>query len=487
MTAAKRCRSEAWGVGIAHTTGKGLAIGCLCLNSLNATAAQWTFTPQIAVGLAYADNIRLEPEGQEDSDLVGQVSPKLSVAVKGRRVNGELGYVMQNLFYAQDSDLNDTFHQLEAEATGEVFSDTFFIDVGSEITQTIVDSRSPVPDNNLFSSGNRTDAIAASISPYLRQRFSSFAETELRYLFGVVDFEQESEDPDVDIDDNTQHNVSAVLRSPADDRRLPWLLKYDREQTDFEDDTKDVFQAASLELEYHLTRGLTLLATGGQEDNEFGRGPEDEPDGTFWEAGLRIRPTARDTFELAVGDRFFGDTRRALWAHTGKTFTVNVTFAEEVDSAARRQLDPLQPIDETNDLPVTVGARLTREVFVSRLLSAEASKKFSRSEFTINLFGEEREFQQTLNDETLYGVFSSWVWQLGPRTELLAGLEWQRNESDDPEIFDTDLLDTRLGLAYRFGPKTTVRGEWSYSQRLTDNIAEEFQSNLFTVQVERTL
>lgn len=77
-------------------------------------ATRKTLTPRISLQQQYDDNIYLEPEN-EDSDWITLVSPGISFALEGPDTTMNLDYEAGFSFYQDDSDMNSTRHQAQAD------------------------------------------------------------------------------------------------------------------------------------------------------------------------------------------------------------------------------------------------------------------------------------------------------------------------------------------------------------------------------------
>ena len=95
------------------------AAAAMLLLSSHSVAAEWKITPSLDLRETYSDNIRLAPQGNEQSDFVTQINPGISLTGTGPRLKVNASYVMQNLFYAEESSRNTINHLLSANANAE--------------------------------------------------------------------------------------------------------------------------------------------------------------------------------------------------------------------------------------------------------------------------------------------------------------------------------------------------------------------------------
>src|SRR5690348_8278668 len=75
-------------------------------------AEEWKILPRLSLIETYSDNLRLSSGGSGRGDFVTQISPGILLNGTGRRFNLTADYTMNNLIYAQNSDLTRIRQQL---------------------------------------------------------------------------------------------------------------------------------------------------------------------------------------------------------------------------------------------------------------------------------------------------------------------------------------------------------------------------------------
>ncbi|SDA29529.1 uncharacterized protein, PEP-CTERM system associated [Nitrosospira sp. Nsp18] len=283
----------------------------LLLLSTYCDAAEWRVTPRMNVIESYSDNIRLgrTSNGSGSGDFVSQVNPGLYMNGLGPRFNLNLMYMMNNLFYAQNSNLTRTRHQLNATGTAELIEDLFFVDGRAAMTQQNLSLTGPQSLDNVNVTGNRADVRTYRISPYLRHRFKDFASTELRYNYNQVTS-----------DANALFNSQGTgylfsLNSGSAFSTLGWGFNYSNQTVHFDRSNRNVeFERYTANLRYRVTAQFSLTATGGYEKNSF-LSIRGNPSSPTWSVGFLWTPTERTSIAISGGQRFFGDTYSALARH----------------------------------------------------------------------------------------------------------------------------------------------------------------------------
>lgn len=491
-----------------------------------AQAAGWDFTPYITLGEIYTDNVTLAPAGEEQDEFITLVNPGFVLGREAGRVRAKIAYQMQNLFYAKESDFNETHHQLDAIGVAEIVREHFYVDATSSISQQVINAEEASGLSNVSVTDNRADVFTASVSPYLRQKFGSTMAALARYRYGIVDYDEG--DVGELTEDATVNGGLLALGSQPSERRLAWLGAYSRERVESEDaDATDTFEQAGLRLDYRLTRAIGLVALGGYEDNEFERTAVTlDPEGTFWEAGLRLEPSTRDLIELRYGERFFGNTYFFSWDHYGRRFATRAAYSEDVTTVAQSLLggsddflnygilnpspdidltdagdspindstviDPNTgvPIDGTAIDPVTGaplgGLSLTSEVFVAKRLDASVAFSMAKTDTRINVFQEDREFEGIAlsEDERVRGVETAFEWHFAPRTDFIAGVDYAREDFGDDDQ-NADLTHFSLGLQHVFGLQTFGRLEGLRTERTSDGNLDEYVENAVIASITR--
>jgi hypothetical protein len=411
-----------------------IIVGC----KPRAAGAEWVITPGLSVTGTYLDNVTLAPPGEEEGDFVTELNPEISIQVQGRRTDFNLGYRMQNLFYAKNSEVNTTNHELTTDASAELLRDLFFVDFTASYNQVLITPEGRRGFNNLSITDDTTDVGTFSLSPYLIKRFGNTAFGELRYAYEKVDYSGSNEssadtdinrifanlssspfarnlggDPILSNQDGSvvsgashaggELNTTQGVTSPdqgqmgleqagnlSTDRgnRLPgktpsnpfqWSATYQRDESDSTDQTNTLFEEVALDLSYLINPRLAFLTTLGYENNDFERSSEvDEPKGFFWSLGAAWNPLRRTTMEASVGERSFGSTYSFALRHYTRQTTVEIKYFEELTDSAGAALENRAALDDESD---SVGS----QGFVEVPLPAISNEVFLRKRLTADV------------------------------------------------------------------------------------------------------
>ena len=461
----------------------------LCVYSSGILAGNWTITPVVTVGQIYSDNIELAESGREKNDYVTEITPAISINRQGARASLDFNYRMQNLLHTSSRNRGGTNHELLAQGDVELVKDNLFVDARTSHTQQNITNTGRQGDN-INDTGNRSDVFTFSISPYWQQHFGRYADGVLRYTFNRVDVDNadraDDEAGDTGVaNDTTSNRIDANLISGQGFTAVGWQLNYQREDIDrdFEDDAR--FERYDGQIRYFWKRELNAFTNLGYEDNDIDT-TRDQDNGFFWNVGLTWVPSRRFTLEGALGNNRFvrtvvsPTTRTSLearyennevglnsgeiWSvefrHRTRRTTWQVSYEEETTTSRRDLQERLFPEDDPFGNPIETpqdNPSLTDEVFVRKRLRTAVTRDTVKSQVSLNLFYEQRDFleQQTgqgdgNDDEKVFGGTGSLTWRFADRTGLLLRGLWEKTDFEDER--DDKRLDLFVGIAHALPP-----------------------------------
>lgn len=485
----------------------------------DAGAADWRVTPHLNLRETYTDNVTLAPKGQEQSELVTQINPGVSVSKTGNRLKVNADYTLQTLSYLRDSRRNNINHQLSANANAEWVKDFFYTDASTSISQQNISLLGVQSPDNVNVTGNRADVRTYQISPYIRSRFGNFANYLVRYTHNAVSTSAAG------ISDSQGDRVNAELNSARAFYKLGWRLLYSKEytnNTNFQDYEREKFSG---ELRYLLSRKLNLVGAYGYENNSFlTLGPKSE--GSFWNAGFVWTPSIRTKLEARVGRRYFGDTYLLDFSQRSRRTVWNVSYNEDIttthsqffipvaiDTASLLDIqfssaipDPLiraQFIEDfiiQNGLPSTTAGSLNflaDQAFLQKRLQAAVSLNGVRNTMVFSLFNVIRTSQTAgvasgapgSNDFLLsdnvkqYGASAFWNSRLTARTSSNLGVSYSRNEFKNTGRED-ELTSVRLGVHKQLAKKMNGSADLRHIERTSSETGNDYKENAITVSLD---
>ncbi|MFP5411295.1 MAG: TIGR03016 family PEP-CTERM system-associated outer membrane protein, partial [Gammaproteobacteria bacterium] len=159
----------------------GLLSACVALAfAPGAHALDWKIEPSIETYATYTDNARQSAVNPDDALILG-VMPGFVLRSEGsRRVEATLQYGMRGVFRFGDDRDDVMQHNLNALGKAELIEDFLFVDGSARVSQELI-SLIGSPAGADVNDSNRADVASYSISPYIKKRLGTFAQTELRY------------------------------------------------------------------------------------------------------------------------------------------------------------------------------------------------------------------------------------------------------------------------------------------------------------------
>lgn len=428
----------------------GFILACTaCFVSRNAIAE---FIPEVSLAEIYSDNITLSRGGDKEDDLVTQIAPAIHADYESRRVRLDLDYRFQALFYLDHKDSNETFHQLDGSAKTALPAN-FFFDASARVSQQIVNPELGLVASNVPIYRNFTDVVALQASPYWQYVDDSGLRTLFRYTRGDVDYALEDEGEDR-IEDSQLRRSQFSTGTTESGQTLQWSLDYSKDDVLFESGAENIFEQASLQLGLLVGHKTVFYVTRGEENNEFALDPaEEEPDGPFWNVGIRWNSPPKDTFEIFSGERYFGDYYGLSWNHKGHYINTDVEYSQELYTDAQAQLGGHtfvngQFIERDLDRPATdvyLGERLLMSVEVEHALTS----------VRLSVTGENREFQSTGEEGRIRFAELEWALQVSARQRFVASVD-TRTDRLVGEVREDTLNRFRAGVTRELGPRTTA-------------------------------
>lgn len=478
-------------LGLRQTANRAGVVALLIGISLPAAADDWDVTPHLTAAETYTDNVGLaRDEAAEEEEWITQLNPGLTLSRSGGRAELDLEYRMQNLYYARESERNNTFHQFAAHGNAELMKESVFLEADAGYSQQIISPEERVALRNIDVTQNRTDVGTARVSPYAVKRFGNSATSTLRYTYDQVYFERGP------VSDTQSHSYLAQLESGRRFNRLGWALSYQRREEDrrARGDTVQT-ESVTARTSWQATAKLHLFLSGGYERDEFRqRAGAEEPEGTFWNAGFSWAPTPRTSVTASRGERFFGETWNLTASLRTRSTRWSARYNEDVRTVQQLLLDrevfqltdPFgQPVIGPEGQPVFVEVvipRLSDEVFVERRGSLSVAKDTGKSTFTLRLTESEREFQEGTEADQTSAVLASWRWRFATRTYSLLSGRWRRHEVEATQT-ESDLQDTSVAIVRRIRRNLTGSVELTHTKQETENGTGGYDQNTVTARV----
>jgi uncharacterized protein (PEP-CTERM system associated) len=495
------------------------AVTILLMCPAYSTAADWTIVPRLNLTETYTDNVTLAERGNEKSDFITQINPGISLSGTGARLKVNVNYTMQNLFYANQSNQNTTFHQLSARENAELIKNFFFLDSTASISQQNISLLGPLTTNNENITNNRTNVKTYSISPYIRHNFSNLASTQVRYTHNAVYTDVGG------LSASQSDSILLGLTSGSAFRSLGWGLNYNKQKTGGLG-TSIGGLSTSVEsehytgnLRYRISSKFSLTGTGGYQKYSY-TSLTGVSSGSFWTAGFIWNPTDRTKITANAGESFFGKTYTLMTSHYTRRSTWSLNYNQTITNTRDQFLIPATTDTAnflnqlwTSNIPDPVMRQqtveafirdnglsasifdpinfLTNRFFLQKRLQATVALSGAKNTLVLSIFHMLSEPQTSgdrndvllgtsnlaLNNNTKQiGGNALWSWKISPRTNANIGAIYIR--SNIPATGNEDETKTfRVGLTRQIRPKINGAVNFRHVERTSNQIGSEYREN----------
>ena len=342
-----------------------------------------------------------------------------------------------------------------ANANAEFIEKLFFLDLSATNFQTAITDATTIPQDNITLSDNRTNVTTTTISPYIQTRVSSKANLLLRYTLNNIKYDNIGQiQPD-------SENQSYVGEISSEESPVDWRLSYLRNEFNTNLAETNYYEASSFTLYYNINPQLVPFTTIGKEKNKIINSSFDEG-GTYWNIGLKWRPTPRTTFLVSHGQQFYGTSNEFTWMTKGRRTNIDIKYTEEVTNtgnvfAGRPPPVEAPPGSENEFIPISIRPYLRKR------LDSNISYSYSKTNISWYGFNERRIFLIGEGEDKSYGTTINWDWTLTNKTSPRLSAGWQRIQSELPTQLDNELTNIDLSIVHVL------------SKRLVSSIRYRFQ------------
>ena len=442
-------------------------LGLLLFHAVPAVAGVWDIVPRASVAGIYTDNLDLTPDN-EQSALIAEVTPGINIDGRSGRFEASLDYQMQNFISREFSSTVSTSHQLDAKSTTELVDNFFFFDAGARAGQAIINANGTISLSNYNNNRNRTNVATYTLSPYIRPHFSDYADGTLRYSYSDVLYSKSSSSNSTNgggASDSTNTSVDANLISGRFFKELSWFANYSNRKRSQNSRADDTFENAGGEARYRITNTFSLVGQGGWINNDY-QSRDDINNGTYWAVGgfwqpsrfysllaltgknlttatLGLYPTRRTELLVTYRNRKIGTNPGKTWsgsfAHRTRRTNWRAGYLEDTTTTQEQEL--LRQQGSLNNVPLPPITTLTDEVIERKRAFGSVGVDTGKTGLRMNIFHEQRDFQESGEEETTRGISGSWDWRFAPRTNWILTGSWQRIERDNTISTGTNAAD----------------------------------------------
>lgn len=267
---------------------------------------RFAVVPTFAATATFTDNVRLTSTNRQ-ADLITQLSPGIQLTSTSGPIRGFLGYALNGLVYAHESQSNEVQHALNAAATIEALENRAYIDVSGNISQQTVSAFGTQSSDNTSANPNRTAVATYSISPYLRGPIGDFANYEARLTYADLGNGNTS---DADV---ATTEVLLRLSGTTSLRSLGWSIDGTRQSYDYAASNTVKSDRVRGLVSYGVTPDLRLSVIAGRESENFETAEKRSHNDTGW--AIEWTPTERTRLSATRERRFFGNSHAVSFEH----------------------------------------------------------------------------------------------------------------------------------------------------------------------------
>lgn len=479
-------------------------------------AAEWRLTPRLGLKETYTDNVRLAPRGLEQSDWITEISPGVSVAANGARLQMSADYALNYRAYANNSDANGHNHSLRSNALFNAWDRRFFLQAAASVAQQNISTLGALTSSDANLTGNRTEVRQFSLSPYLVGRLGTFANWQGRFSWN----RSESDGVASALNSETR-GLQLSLSSGQQFSDLGWSLAYSQQQVDSSGGqfARRDQESMTATVRYRVWPTLSALGTFGRDDNSFGNA-RGSTGGDFYTLGLEWAPSTRTKLRGELGERYFGNTASFNAEHRTRLSTWQLSYSEQIianprpltvpasvdtavaidrlflaqvpDPIERQQL--VQAYIVQNGLPASLTTAvdfLTNQVSLSKRLQGTFGLRGIRSTFLLSVFRDNRESQTTdqpvlvtdpfaLGTSVVQTGYSGVLtWRFSEQTSASFSAGQTKSKVADASRDDTNST-LRIGATHRLGPKLTGSVDYRWLNRDSTASGQDVRENAIT-------
>lgn len=452
---------------------------CGAISNPVSAASNWKVNAGVAANLSFNDNITRVSSGTKVDGVITQINPYIGVSGKSKRIDLDLKYNMQNLFYSNNSQYNDTFHQFQGDMKANLVKNFLFIDTGAAYAQQNISNTTGTFFNNTTVTGNRTNVGRARVKPYIKHNFGRTAQLTTGAEYSVVRYGTSG------LLDNNISQYDFTLNSGKDFNRMTWQVDYLKMKIKPDTQSDIIFEQYNGLLGYKLTRKITVTASAGREKNRFARAAVTSiPEGLKWMVGVKWTPTKMTTVDAGAGRRFFGNSGFLTVTTSSRLTKTSIRYSEDLSTSSTSQFGR-RIYTGTNSNPsnpnvVDISQPSIRAgTYIRKQLRGDFSIKSAKSVLSLSAYNESRDYQVTNNTERVYGGSVNFNWNFAQRTRaILSATGAIINPALSGKV---GLMTLNVSVNRQLRKKLSANISVSHSRRKSGQSASDYKQNIANV------
>lgn len=296
--------------------------------------ADWKFTPQVELRETYSDNVALQSDNRAQSSWISEAAPSFSLVENGPRLKFNANASVRAFAYSNNDapNLRNNDRQYNAQGQADLIDQLLYLDGSASSSRQAISPFGPI-GGTPYSGANNTDIRTWRLSPYLRHRFGSAADLEVRYARDSV------RGGTTGYGDSMSSTRSANLTSGPRNPNLGWGLSYYHQDLNDQYAGHSSAQNSLANVSYFIVRRFALTASAGYDSYDY-RGLLGSTGGRSWSVGFDWEPSPRTSVKASWGHRYFGKTGALNAEHRTQHTTWSLTYGDQVTTSRQQFLLP---------------------------------------------------------------------------------------------------------------------------------------------------
>lgn len=462
-------------------------------------AGELTIRPTINMNEIVSDNIDLANENTEN-EYITRVIPGIIIDSKGGGLSLSVDYAWENLFYAKNTSNDNSYNKLRANAIAEIEKNAFYLNASGTIRQQVINSENKVVFDNINPAA-RSNVTTYVVGPTFRNHFGTYADSNIDFRFGKVDYTNTNQLSDSDI-----LRLNMDVTSGTGFGVMGWDLNYTLDKTRRAVGDKTKLESITADLYGQTSHRINILARSGflNDDIQSVRGVDN---GYFFSLGLSwapnsdltmdatygtnnedfnitYNPTQRTALQLSYLNRDVGANPGSRWTglfhHEVRHFSWDISYSEDTTNLQLLELSlgpsRLVNIGGTEVNLNEVIFRPTDEDFVIKTLRFGFAANRAKSTLQLNASREMRDFKASEDQDKFYSCDILWDWRFAARSSIgISGGFFNRHfsASDVDDVF----WYTGATISRQFRPKINGDIGYRYIDRNSEGSSSDYKEN----------
>ncbi|MFN0316951.1 MAG: TIGR03016 family PEP-CTERM system-associated outer membrane protein [Burkholderiales bacterium] len=309
------------------------------------------------------DNVGLAPRGQEESDLVLQMSPNFSLSDQVGRIRFGAAY-SPSLIWRPSESKTTTQNTLSAFGNWEVVTGEFFVDANASVSQQYLSPFGATAVDPGSDTENRAEARTFGLSPSYRGRVSDQLTYEIRHNSTWTSSDSSQ------VKDNYSSNWSGQINKVETGGVIGWNVNYTHSDSDSAGQSAFVSDRVIGTVSFRPDPEFTAFVRGGYEWNNYSVSNQSAEN---YGLGFNWIPVSRTSISGSWDHRFYGEGYSLGLSHRMRRSAISLSAGRDINAVPFQFLtltgrDTASALDAlyTNQIPNPVQ----RQAFVQALIRA---------------------------------------------------------------------------------------------------------------------